>query len=401
MKTVDNIPDGRDLICAAKYENLANDTRPNPGVPLDLLPIMPKRADIRSSSMGTLQKCSRRYMWEERYGLRRAGNYYSEALSVGTLSHILLNSLYMGESLHTGVQKAVGYIADKERAILDQLSGGTKTLPGMPLDKITKGMQADLSKSHAMVNGWNKFIGPRELADWDVLAVEPYIRAKIPGISAYIAGELDIVMRHRRTQELRIFDHKTTAKSAVQRAISCAWEPASTIIYPILLREVCAGGSNVEVTVSKYGFGDLEEIRLSDPSNVTSTVHNILRKPTISFCNKDKTFDDYLDRVADRYEQDMKDPLSAPFVQSITKYHGHPLELEENAVKLREIDRAAVAKVDIHRFPRTMSSDTCTAYGLCPLAELCMTQNVAATQWPAIITGKFEQEYRSPDNILT
>lgn len=320
---------------------------------------------IHSTNMKTLALCRRRFLFAHRLGLVRKG--FSRPLSMGSLYHRIMQSLYLGNHPSRVSESATEWIAK----IIDTLAAECDSRGGLPggstLREVQDQAQSDLLKAQAMAFAiWDAH--PLDSETWEVIAVEQpiTIKIKIPlGVVPPLSMQIDLLLRHRASGEGWIVDHKTTSSSPAMRARMLSFDCQPRV----------------------YRFGATQAY----PSmNIVGAIYSIIKKPSIKYCGKDASFEAYVDRVKQWYEdQRAKDPNNPPFVAAHIRFT-EPVMPAELLGQLRETSRASRCAPTLVNFPKTPNTEqVCESrYGLCPYAELC-TSNPGT--WSVLIPSSFDQ----------
>lgn len=257
---------------------------PTPDV-IELNPITPS---IRSSDAKYSDDFM--YLLRRRYGLVKAGDY-SEALSLGTHWHALLefegqpNALELWNTYRTKV------LADAPPRHADQIAGDLDFAFGLWTDIVRK---APLSESGQSIAGFLSMPHIRTVASELTI-----VRGIGDGLSSTI--QIDRLLYNTSTNQLVIADLKSTGTDAQVRAAQCPFEFQTWHYLENLhaaLPAVCA--------------------RYDLPADVTiaSMLHLIFRKPTIRMSGEDRD-----------YTLEHKTITRGPrkgTVDTIRNYHGQP-----------------------------------------------------------------------------
>ncbi len=326
---------------------------------------------IHSTNMKTLALCRRRFLFAHRLGLVPKG--FSRPLSMGDLYHRIMESLYLGNHLSRVSESAAEWIAETVvglAAVADARGG----LPGgQSLRELQDQANSDLLKAQAMaVAIWEAH--PLDSETWEVVAVEQPITIKLRlplYVAAPISMQIDLLLRHRKSGEGWIVDHKTTSASPVQRARMLSFDCQPRI----------------------YRFGAAQAY---PDMPIVGAIYSIIKKPTIKYCGKDKSFSDYIERVKQWYvDKREKTPHDPPFVASHLRFT-EPVLPTELLTQLRETSRASRCAPTLTNFPKTPNTEqVCESeYGLCPFAELCTSD---PGTWSVLIPSGFNQVDRDGD----
>lgn len=338
---------------------------------------------IRSSGIADLLTCYRKYMWRYRFALKPLG--FASALYIGKVYHLIMAKLYSGRSPAEAVQEAVDAFDRFRQRLAKLVDKSTGLLPwGVPLDDVVAKATREFSKAQAMAL-WSWDVAPLDFDIWEPIAVEKLIDISVPGLKSRVRGRLDALLYNRRTDEVWLGDHKTTSFDTHELTATLRWNNQARL-YRLLANAYC------------------DQENLLAPSGAT---HDIIKKPTIRQKFKQKpnpeTFDEYLDRVTQRYSEDLSDwevtrPLNVgpPFVHSALRFPQEVIS-PEFAQTLKSADHASRTCVRLQAFPRCAQS--CFKFSrTCPYHCLCSTP---VADWPKIIETRFEVIPRDVDDLLS
>lgn len=339
-----------------------------------MLPL-PVLSSIRASHISNWQKCPRIWAWKDLLGLGPKDVRLAMALLVGSAYHARRNEL---------LAKTAGTTAAFQKEI-------TESLKSMPTDRQATALQ-ELTRAVSLGSAM------AEVADtllpfgehYEILAVELEAKSTIMVMGPHgptpvlFAGRLDYLLKDKRDGTVLIDDEKTTKDIPFIRAAVCPFEP-QTGLYPLLVAE-------------------------HKPKGV---VHSIIQKPTIHFCGKDPTFDDYVKRVRQVYTE--KASTGKAMVGRSTTILPYPLKLpvhlEADVRNILNFLNAAgchhlvvpshdQASIDPHRILNRiehlpMHIHQCVAYGkMCTYHALCHSDPVT---WESTIDNQFAQASVAPE----
>lgn len=333
------------------------------------------KPSIRSSAVATYVECRRKYMLQERLGLKRKGSYAS-ALGIGTWFHAIMAEFYRGCSPHVALGAAVRVYNETEEELrkhvnpMGFLVGTTKTLT----ETLSK-MASDLQKAKVMA----LWLWEREALNFDeyeVLDIERVVEINYDTIKQPIRVRFDAIVRRRGTNELFIHDFKSTSKKPVDQIDTYLFA-----LQPKLYRMACEALISAEKWVDEEG----------EPLRLVGFKHILIRKPTIKLKAK-QTFDAYLEEVRAWYADGMESkPDDPPLVKSSIRFT-EPVMTEELLMILREASRASGAGIDPSIYYRDPSGRACTAYNSrCPFLDLCSAPYV---EWKDLIERLYRVEFR-------
>ena len=358
------------------------------------LSIEPRIPPLRSSGMKTLHKCKRMFLWSEIYGLRRG--VQTEALRIGTLSHIMLTERYKGANAGEAYAVAVEAVNDERENLATMLRDGILK-SGERFESISNQMTLDLQKSYAMVDAFLAYY-PISVTQ-EVLATELFFEVRVPGIKPPIQGQIDLILRNKTTGKLSIVDIKTHGTSTLTRAATNVFDIQTHLFYTVGLQALLnkSAGLSIEpfARLTSEAPNLLRGFKVRDFSTVE---YFLLKKPTIKCCGKDDyDVDKYIPRVRTWYdEQTEKNPDDPPFAYSAQGLHVNPLTNPEDMQRLREYAEAATHDPDdLPWFYKTANDMQCSStFGTCPYLGLCRTDR-ARGQWSTLIEQTFRQEFRA------
>jgi len=366
-------------------------------LPMDVL-----EPPIRNSNLSTLFTCLRMYLLKERCALEPWG--YRSAAETGTMTHLVLNALWKGESKNSVHNLLSLYVADaKEDARGWYENHGTPDV----CDRVLK--QIDQDAALALCMGflhWEKY--PLNPAGCKPVLLEEELTLRLPDILQPIQGRLDLVVEVPSNNPLLpglvIVDHKTTD---YPKALGLSMEFSTWArLYRLLLQNHWPGRP------------------------VTGAVLNVIQKPDIRL-KEWQTFDEYLEECRDWYEArddavgfcgsdgnpvlfksgprkgllkprwehaDKADlRLAEPPMRSFPHRFTEPLMPPSLKNMLLVANRAARCAPLLSNFPET--GEPCghcrSRYNKpCPYLPLCSTNPV---NWPTIVEQQFTIRLDKPD----
>ena len=323
---------------------------------------------IHSTNIKTRALCRRRFLFAHRLGLVRKG--FHSPLQMGALYHKIMRHLYLGGDTEAAVD-ASQYWIDDEIVALAKAYGTDRgtSLGAQSIREIQDDAQSDLDKAQAMaIVSWRDH--PLDRKAWEVIAVEEplhLVSTSFP-LPTTVSIMIDLLLRDRASGEGWIVDHKTTSMSPIKRAAMLQFD-----CQPRLYR-----------LGATAAYPDIP---------IVGAIFSIIRKPTIKYCGKDKTFEDYIDRMGDWYTvQRQKNPSDPPYVAPHIRFV-EPVMTEELLDQLHDAHESSQCSVDLINFPRTANTEQiCDGkYGLCPFASLCTSSSDA---WSTLIPDLYVQVNR-------
>lgn len=323
---------------------------------------------IHSTNIKTRALCRRRFLFAHRLGLVRKG--FHSPLQMGSLYHRIMRHLYLGGSEEEALRDAVGWIAEEVSALAELAEKDRgMSLGAQSIREIQDDAQSDLDKAMAMaIVSWRDH--PLDWDAWEVISVEEPLHLILtsPVFQATVSIMIDLLLRDRASGEGWIVDHKTTSQSPTKRAAMLQFD-----CQPRLYR-----------LGATAAYPDIP---------IVGAIFSIIRKPTIKYCGKDATFEDYIERVRTWYvTQREKNPSDPPYVAPHIRFV-EPVMTEELHAQLHEARAASQCSVDLINFPRTANTEQiCDGkYGVCPFAPLCTSSSDA---WSTLIPDLYVQVNR-------
>jgi len=336
---------------------------------------------IRSTALQVLDHCPRKFLYEYKLGIHP--RRYESALTVGSIVHKVLQSMFMGQPATEALATCQSVLAKEQHKLIDS-AGPSGFLPGgQSIEASIKRMQEDYHKAAAMALAFWQF-EPFPFDQYDILrtpdgdpVVEMILDCKIPGASRPVRTPCDLALVDRETGGIWIVDYKTTSLDPKLRAIPTRIS-AQLALYRL----------GLQVHLDKWDADSDTKRR------VVGSIHAIIRKPTIKYCGKDANFDAYLDRVVQWYKDSKaKNPDNPPILLDANRFSG-PTLTSELYGRLRQYCRAAWASPNISHFYRAGDS-ACLQYNrVCPFMALCSSSPV---QWPSLIEERYELSFREDE----
>jgi len=335
------------------------------------------RPPLRVSALKLFQECPRKYMFQERLGLRRRGEYRS-SIEVGILFHDLLAQVLMGspvEALDRLVAERVRQHTEKLQADADELG----LLPnGYSVLDAIETAERDGQMALAMAQAYLHYYPVEKLQQhYEVVALETPYGLRVGGLKQPIVIRVDMLLRHRKTGAYWLLDYKTTGIPANQRALIIPLEVQPRLYLWVLY----------EVLRARYPNQDIK---------LGGTIHAVIRRPTIRRRRGELT-DEYIERVRNWYhEKGMTDPEDPPLYQSVIPVP-NPLVTEDLLRRLAILDRAARCRLNLGFFHPNPAS-CCGRYGntVCPYLDICRRR---VELWTDVIRENYRHEPR-PEEAL-
>lgn len=367
------------------------------------LPIEPRVPPLRSSGMKILHQCRRKFLWSEIYRLRRG--IKGTPLRIGTYVHHMLVSRYRGQTAQQAFESASDYLTGEREVLLKQMKDGI-IKSGERFESISKQMSEDLQKAYAMLDAFLTYypINPNR----EVVGTEMFFEVQLEGFSMPIQGQIDLLLRDRKTGRLTIVDLKTHGVTTAIRAATNVFDVQTHLFYTLGLQDMLEKQVDLPLSSSRVPFcdssfhlglrSDSDLLRGSKLSDFTHIEYFLLKKPTIKCCKKDDyDLGNYIQRVRKWYdEQTTQNPNDPPFAVSSQPIQGNPLTDPESLLKLQDHAKAASHDpMDFAWFYKTADDTMCSSrLGSCPYLDLCRTDR-ARGQWPVMITMTYHQEERT------
>lgn len=335
-----------------------------------------RRPPIRSSAMGTLDLCPRKFLYDEKLGLKPKG--YSSSLALGDLYHEYRRCSILGMSEADTESSVLSKIAAYEKQLMED-AGKTGLLPnGQSLSSVLEELKDDLAVARAMSAAFNE-VYPFKAERWSpmldpegVPLTEKLFEVQLPGIETPVKIKFDNVIVDNQSgtpSNVWIVDDKTTSLRPMDRASSMSFSNQISLYRAVLTQLIQGWGWS-----SKY--------------LVVGSVHNVLKKPTIRYCGKDASFEAYVERVKKWYREQSEPPI----IQVWTRFESSLFD-PEFLSRLQEQDHASGSLPSIHKFGRRESS--CFQYNrTCPFLPLCTTDTA---MWPQLVELNYVRRFRDDD----
>jgi len=340
----------------------------------------PRNPSIRSSGLSCFEKCPRKFLFRNRYGL--VGHGRRDALDIGSTLHRTLQLLYEGNEW-----AAASHILETEHTArkveLEEVTDDAGFLPdATDLGVALKSLDMTHYKGIAMGRVFWKYHPlsrdkyPTLLDPSEHPFVEKFITLDLPigGIHSTVTAQYDRVVADPNEPAVWIVDHKTTSMSPLLRAQALALSSQAQL-YRLLLE---AWFNEVKAVYPYY-----PQLR------VKGIIHNIIRTPTIKYCSKDKDFPSYIERLIQWYESQPSD--DPPMVQSFTLFKGDAYAPELISRLARYAKACQHAPEDLSYFWRA-GDYTCHDFNSpCPYLRLCSADPAL---WPQLIKDHYRIEFR-------
>ena len=347
---------------------------------------------IRSSPLGTLEHCPRKFLYEYRLGIKT--RRYESALLMGTIVHKVLESLFTGETPTEALSVCERLLAKEQARLVEDAGTDGFLSTGEALDPVMKKLEEDYHKARATGLVFWQFV-PFNQDEWEVLRtpdnepmIEVIMECEYPGLNRPIRCPCDLALLHKPTGEVWIVDYKTTTFDPKKRAIPTQIS-AQLKLYRLVLQT---------------HLDSWAEAGLAPKRKVAGSMHAIIKKPGIkSGTAKDKKnaeewgcglFEAYIRRLVQWYKDaDASDPENPPLILDPNRFTG-PLMTQELWGRLKQYCKACNAQPNIHHFYRAGES-ACMQYNrICPFMKLCKS---CPSMWPDLVEQGFRISFREDD----
>jgi len=311
---------------------------------------------LRASGISLYYECPRKYWLMKLAGLFPPLRPVSSAITTGTIFHTIMEKTFQ-EAHKTGtfdLSKGIALAEVEVNSENQRLAALWETLSNPDhqdqcKDQITTNTRSFLVARAMATVYWEAY--PPLFTPDDVVLIEKEVTGYFANIP--IAGRIDYAARAKPSpksgvRHYYLFDYKTTAQSPEAVLAGRSYD-AAFIIYNHLARKI----------LSRRCIG---------------MTYNVIQRPTIRFCRKDKTFEDYVKRVKTWYKDAEHEPFTSFFVP-----YNLTTALEQEFIQLcSPIIKASSAEPDNPAWwPRRCSS--CSSFGsLCPYYTLCNAESAAA-----------------------
>jgi hypothetical protein len=333
--------------------------------------------------MHDFEHCPRKFLYRYKLGIKPRN--YQPALHIGTVLHLVLQSMFMGKSQEESLDAAKQYFHRFCNKILASADEVGFTPGGKSVEGVIKSANDDYHKARAMAISFMSF-KPFDWSKWELLhtpdgvpCVELLLEAKVSGIPVPIISPMDLALLRKGTKDVFIVDHKSTSADTLARAKSIKIS-SQIALYRLVLQ--CHLDAWAEEDEKYQGL------------RVVGSIHNIVKRPTIKYCKKDASFEAYIDRVIEWYkEKHEEDPEHSPILQPETRFT-EPTLTKELFMRLRQQARAARAAPSLDRFYRAGDYACHKFNSVCSYADLCDSNPV---MWPDIVRTRFDIEFREDE----
>lgn len=335
-----------------------------------------KNPPIRSSAIHIFETCPRKFLLEERLGLKGRG--YEGALGRGDIYHQFRAHLLKGTPMPQAIRD-VQRTMDATASRLVELAGPSAMLPGgKDLKSILRAAEDDFEVAQAMAEcSWALY--PLDFNRWEILrhpeTGEPLIETTVR-FNSELYGEVvvqfDAVLLDKQKNEVWISDDKTTRLSPRTFAMSKSFD--------------------IQIRLYRWALDKLLSYEKTPQPPIVGAVHNVIRVPTIRQTQKE-TFEQYVGRLKLWYQtKAVEQPDDPPIIQSWARF-GEPVESAEfQNIMLQQVVRSGVLPV-LDQYPR--HSGSCFKYDrACPFLELCCSDE---SQWPSIVDARFDIRFRDDE----
>jgi len=339
---------------------------------------------IRSTPLQTLDHCPRKFLYEYKLGI--TPRRYESALTMGTIVHKVLQSLFMGQTAEEALEVCQRLLQTEQQKLIGQ-AGPDGFLPtGEALESTLKKLEEDYHKARATGLAFWSFV-PFPKDKYEVLRtpdgepmVETLLECEYPGLSRPIRTPCDVALMEKGTTNVWIVDYKTTSFDPRKRAIPTKIS-AQLAIYRLCLQ-------------THLDLWHEEDPEKYPKYTVIGSMHAVIKKPGIKFCKKDATFAAYIDRLIEWYKDaEAKDPENPPLILDPNRFN-KPLMTSELWGRLKQFCKAAHASPNIDHFYRVGES-ACLQYNrVCPFMSLC---NSDPAMWPDVIEQRYDIRFREDE----
>lgn len=330
---------------------------------------------IRSSAVSTFQTCPRKFLFDEKLGLKAKS--YEGALFRGDIYHQFRAHLIQGVSIEEAV-KSVRATLDESKTKLAQQAGTDGRLPGgYDLASILSTIDDDFGVAQAMAEAVHT-LHPLDPKKWRI-ALHPITRSPMvetlheqfyawEGETYKIVVQFDRVLEHIPTGNIWLVDDKTTKFS------------------PSLI----AASKSFALQIRLYRTALCE---LFPPERIVGTIHTILKVPTIRQKQK-QSFKEYVQEVKDWYpKKATENPDDKPIIQSFTRFDEDVWSAELHEIIQRQCIASGRPPV-LSDFPR--HDGACFKYDkTCAYLHLC---NTNPGTWPRLIPLTLTIRFREDEN---
>lgn len=348
---------------------------------------------IRSSPIMCLDHCPRKFLYEYKLGIK--DRRYESALTMGTIVHKVLQSLFLGQSAEEALTVCERILQQTQEKLIGDADASGFLPTGEALEPVLKKVEEDYHKARATGLVFWKFV-PFDKDRYEVLRspdgipmVEMLLECEYPGLSRPIRTPCDLALLDKQDNTIWIVDYKTTSFDPKKRAIPTKMS-AQLGIYRLCLQSHLDAWHEADDSFPQY--------------KVAGSMHAVIKKPGIkSGTAVDKKnakewgctlFDAYIRRLVDWYRDlEEKDPKNPPMVLDPNRF-GKPLMTRELFGRLKQYCKACHATPNIDHFYRVGES-ACLQYNkICPYMTLCQSD---PAMWPDIVRNRYEVSFREDE----
>ncbi len=232
---------------------------------------------LTHSSRGVFASCPQKFHYE--YQQRLAPNRLSMPLEIGAVFHDEIDIFYRalrddGEFGEQGIFDAQERITEH----FSKLRAGVGTTVLQPYDYDKIGIMEAICAG--MVAGYVRKYEDKDHKQYKVIEPEQEFEIPIPTTDGWSTrGKIDLVLKVRGKKQYRIMEHKTAAQISV--------------------------GYVSRIALDKQTLRYIWAARLLSGLPIKKIVYNVIKKPGIRQ-GKKETFDAFLKRVEDEYEDETK-----------------------------------------------------------------------------------------------
>lgn len=343
---------------------------------------------VRSSPVMCLDHCPRKFLYEYRLGIipRR----YEAALTMGTIVHKILQSLFMGQEPDEALAVCERLLSKEQARLVEDAGPDGFLSTGEALEPTLKKVEEDYHKARATGLVFWQFV-PFVKEEYVILRtpdstpmIEVLLDIKYPGLTRPIRTPCDLALIEKATGDVWIVDFKTTSFDPRKRAIP----------------------TKISVQLALYRLGlqshldAWAEEGTAPKRTVVGSIHAIIQKPGIKCCRTDEKqakilgltpFGAYIRRLVQWYrDKEAKDPQNPPLILDPNRFTG-PLMTRELWGRLKQYCKACNVAPNVDHFYRVGES-ACLQYNkICPFMVLCNSDPV---MWPDLIEQRFEVSFR-------
>lgn len=344
-----------------------------------------RRPMIRSTALQVLDECPRKFLYESKLGIRSKD--YQAPLTMGTIVHKVLESLFLGQTEAESQEVAKSILSKEQQKLMGAASPAGFLPSGKSLESVLKSLEEDYHKARAIALVFWDFV-PFDPNKYEVLRnpdgvpmVEVILECNYPGISRTIRGPCDLALVEKETGEVWIVDYKTTSMDPKIRAIPTKIS-VQLSLYRLLLQ------SHIDAWA---------EAGIAPERKVVGSIHAIIKKPGIKYCpdTKDKEgFHSYIQRLVKWYsDYDEKNPKSPAMILDPNRF-STKLMTQELFGRLKQFCKASYASPNIDHFYRAGGSACLSFNRVCPYIALC---NSDPAMWPDLIDSRYTLGFREDE----